>query len=182
MKALLFLKKEFLEMLPPTIFFLVVFHIVAFIRSLMAEHFGITLASSTAATIGALVVGKSILIADATPLFNWFARKRLIYNIIWRIFLYFTIALLFQFLEELIPLVFKYESVPLAIENLFKEIKWNRFWIIHIIVMIFMVIYTLTTADIQAIGRKEFLEIFFNPKSNRSTDIDDIPLTTFKED
>jgi hypothetical protein len=163
-KALLFLKKEFLEMLPPTIFFLVVFHLVAFIRSLMAEHFGITLASSTGATIGALVVGKSILIADATPLFHWFARKRLIYNIIWRIFLYFIIVLLFQFLEELIPLISKYESVSSAIEHVFGEIKWARFWVIHIIVMIFMVIYTLTTGVIEAIGCKEYIRILINPK------------------
>jgi len=68
-KALIFLKHEFLEMLPLTIFFFVVFHILAFIRMLMAKQYGITISSSTAATIGALIVGKSILIVDALPIY-----------------------------------------------------------------------------------------------------------------
>ena len=95
-KVLLFLKKEFLEMLPPTVFFFVAFHIVAFARSLLAEQFGITVSSSVAATIGALIVGKAILIADPLPLSNWFGHKRLIYNVVWKVFLYSIIILLFH--------------------------------------------------------------------------------------
>ena len=37
-KAITFIKKEFLEMLPPTIFFFVVFHVVLFTRALMAKE------------------------------------------------------------------------------------------------------------------------------------------------
>lgn len=95
-KALIFLKHEFLEMLPPTIFVFVVFHIIAFTRALMAEQYSITIASSAAATIGALIVGKSILIANALPFVNWFHQKKLIYNVAWRTFLYVIIVLLFQ--------------------------------------------------------------------------------------
>jgi hypothetical protein len=80
-KVLKFLQVEFLEMLPPTIFFLVVFHIIAVTRALMAEEYGITIASSVSATIGALIVGKSILIADALPFFNRFRQKKSIYNV-----------------------------------------------------------------------------------------------------
>ena len=69
-KALIFLKHEFLEMLPPTIFFFVVFHIIAFMRVLMAEQYGITITSSASATIGALIVGKSILVANAIEYIN----------------------------------------------------------------------------------------------------------------
>jgi len=87
-KILIFLKHEFLEMLPPTIFFFVVFHIIAFTRALMAKQYGIAISSSAAATIGALIVGKAILIADALPFVNWFRQKRLIYNVAWRTFLY----------------------------------------------------------------------------------------------
>ena len=72
----MFLKDEFLEMLPSTIFFFVVFHIILFTRALMANQSGITIASSASATIGALIVGKSILIAGALPLFNWFRQNR----------------------------------------------------------------------------------------------------------
>ena len=126
-KALLFLKHEFFELLPPTIYFFVVFHIIVFTRALMAEQYGITGLSSAAATIGALIVGKSILIADALPFCNWFRQKRLIYNIAWKTFLYVIIALLFQFLEELIPIISIYGAILTASEHLIEEIKWPRF-------------------------------------------------------
>lgn len=171
-KTLTFLKHEFLKMLPPTIFFLVVFHIAAFIRVLMAEQYGITIASSVSATIGALIVGKSILIADALPLFNWFRQKRLIYNVAWRIFLYLMIVLLFQFLEELIPLISKYGTISMASEQLFEEIKWHRFWAVHILVVLFLIFYSLATEVINAIGHNKFIEMFFSSNSNRSTKAD----------
>jgi hypothetical protein len=171
-KVLIFLKHEFLEMLPATIFFFVVFHILAFTRALMAEQYGISLSSSTAATIGALIVGKSILIVDAIPLCNWFSQKRLIYNVGWRIFLYLIIVLLFQFLEELLPLISKYGAISTASEHLIEEIKWPRFWATHIILIVFITFYNAATAVIGAIGRNKFLEIIFSPKSNHWTKAD----------
>ena len=171
-KALTFLKHEFLEMLPPTVFFFIVFHILAFVRTLMAKQYGITLSSSTAATIGALIVGKSILIVDALPFYDWFSQKRLIYNVVWRIFLYVIIVLLFQFLEELIPFISKYGTISTASEHLIEEIKWPRFWATHIILIVFIAFYNVATAVIGAIGRTKFLEIFFSPRINYSTRVD----------
>ena len=171
-KPFIFLKHEFLEMLPPTIFFFVVFHIILFTRALMAEQYGITVPSSVAATIGALIVGKSILIADALPFLNWFPQKKLIYNVAWRTFFYAIIFLLFQFLEELIPLISKYGAISTASEHLIEEIKWPRFWSTHILLIVFLVFYNIATAVIGAIGRNEFLEIFFSSKSKHSTKVD----------
>ena len=168
-KALIFLKNEFLEMLPPTIFFFVVFHIIVFVRALMAEQYGITITSSASATIGALIVGKSILIANALPFFNWFRQKRLIYNVVWKIFLYVIIVFLFKFLEELIPLISKYGSILTASEHLIEEIKWPQFWATNIILIVFLVIYSLATEVISVMGRKELIEIFLGPKNDHST-------------
>ena len=67
-KTLQILKKEFLEMLPPTIFFFVIFHILFFVRSLFANKYSISVESSIVATIGALIVGKAVLIADKLKL------------------------------------------------------------------------------------------------------------------
>ena len=171
-KALIFLKHEFLEMLPPTIFFFVVFHIIVFTRALMAEQYGITISSSAAATIGALIVGKSILIVDALPFLNWFPQKRLIYNVAWKTLFYAIIVLLFQFLEELIPLISKYGAISTASEHLIQEIKWPRFWATHILLIVFLFVYNLATGVIGAIGRNEFLEILFSSKSSHSNKVD----------
>jgi hypothetical protein len=160
-KTLLFLKKEILEMLPPTIFFFLVFHVLAFIKRLLIGEFGISLADTSAATIGALVVGKSILIVDALPILKWIHQTRHIYTILWRILFYLIIVTLFQFIEGLIPFISKYGSISAAIEHLLEEIKWNHFVALRIILLLFIVIYTLIASIIESVGRKEFFKIFF---------------------
>ena len=168
-KTLIFLKHEFLEMLPPTIFFFVVFHIIVFTRALMEEQYGIAVSSSAAATIGALIVGKAILIADKLPIMNWFGQKRLIYNVAWRIVLYVLLVLLFQFIEELIPLISKDGGILMSSERLFEEIKWHKFWATLIIFVVFLAFYCLAKAVIDAFGRSELLNVFLSSGDSRST-------------
>lgn len=171
-KTLLFIKKELLEMLPPTVFFFVMFNIVLVIRTIMAEEYDIAVASAAATAILALIFGKSILIADALPLFNWFRERRLIHNIVWRLFLYLSIVLAFQFLEELIPLISKYETISIASEHLIEEIDWPRFWTSHIIMAVLLLFYILATEVIRVIGRKEFIKMMFSSKHNHSPKVD----------
>ena len=159
-KATVVLKKELLELLPPTAFFLVVFHIVVFTRSLMGETDAVSMNSHAAATLGALVVGKSILVADALPLFRWFSQKRLILNVAWRSFLYLLVVLLFQLLEELIPLISEDGGVAAAIEYFIEEIRWTRFWATHLLFAVFLACYSLGTAMIAVIGKDRFLQVF----------------------
>jgi hypothetical protein len=78
------IKREFLEMLPPTIFFFVILHIVAIVRALMIRGTGIELPASASVTIAALVLGKSVLLANMLPFVNRFPEKPLIWNTGWR--------------------------------------------------------------------------------------------------
>lgn len=160
-KALDFLKKEFLEMLPPTIFFFATFETVVFFRYLMESPAGFTLTTTSAAVIGALILGKSILIADALPLFNWFRNRRLVFNVLWRIALYMFVVLLFQVLEELIPLARKYGGISSGFERLSEEVHWPRFVATHIILAVFLTFYSVATAMIDVIGKERFFEAFF---------------------
>jgi hypothetical protein len=50
------LKKEFFELLPPTIYFFVALHIVAFIRVLMLEKTGLKPSSSISIAVAALIL------------------------------------------------------------------------------------------------------------------------------
>lgn len=165
-KVLAFLKRELLEMLPPTIFFFVVFHITLFTRALMAEQYGIPVASSVAATVAALIVGKSILIADALPLMRRFGQRRLVYNVVWRILLYVTMFLLFQLLEELVPLLSKYGEFSTAAAHMSEEINWPHFWASHTVLVVFLVFYCVGTAVIDAFGRDAVLEVFFKSRTH----------------
>lgn len=108
MKLLKTLKHEFLLVLPPTIFFLVAFTLILATQRLILRQYGIPLTGFSAAVIGALLVGKVVLIVDNLPFVNKFPDKPLLYNTLWKTFIYFTAALLVRYLAlpaAKIPLV-----------------------------------------------------------------------------
>ena len=75
------IKEEFYAVLPPTIFFFVTLHLVAFIRVLMAKGTGISPLATISIAIAALILGKAVLIADMLPFINQFPKHPLIYNV-----------------------------------------------------------------------------------------------------
>src|SRR5438067_2318698 len=93
------INEEFLAMLPPTIFFFVALHIVALVRVLMLKGTGIAPSTSAAVTIAALVLGRSVLLADMLPMINRFPEKPLIYNIAWKTIIYLVVAAFVHYLE-----------------------------------------------------------------------------------
>ena len=66
------IKHEFLQVLPPTVFFLFAFNIVAITTILLLKERGVDVPPLLMATLLALVVGKVILIADHLPFINKF--------------------------------------------------------------------------------------------------------------
>src|SRR5262245_6296809 len=88
------LKHEFHAVLPPTIFFLIAFHIVVLNRRLMLREYGLPLASITGATVAALLIGKVVLITDKFPFINRFPDKPLMYNVAWKTVIYVAGAIL----------------------------------------------------------------------------------------
>src|SRR5437868_14084487 len=96
------LKKEFLELLPPTIFFFVALHIVAFVRVLMLKGTGISPTSSILIAVAALILGKAVLIADMLPMINRFPNKPLIYNVAGKTLIYLMVATLIHYLVLLV--------------------------------------------------------------------------------
>ena len=96
------IKEEFLELIPPTLFFFVALHLVAFVRVLMVKGTGLSVSSSLSVTIGALVLGKSVLIADLLPAVNRFPEKPLAYNVAWKTTIYVLVSAVFHYLEHLI--------------------------------------------------------------------------------
>ncbi len=71
-RLLTFVIKELREVLPPTVFFAVSFNLVALTTNLILADYLVSFASFIVATIGALVVGKSVLVANAMPFLRRF--------------------------------------------------------------------------------------------------------------
>ena len=160
MKILKTLKHEFLQVLPPTIFFFVAFNVIALTKSLMLRQHGISFSGFAAATIGALIVGKVILISDKLPFINIFQDKPLIYNSFVNTFVYIFATLLFRFVEHFIPFLREYNQFNIALSHFLTEIVWARFWAIQIWLLVLFFIFSAVRELIRAIGKDQFILLF----------------------
>src|SRR5437879_8716765 len=155
------LKKEFFELLPPTIYFFVALHIVAFVRVLMLKKTGISPSSSISIAVAALILGKAVLIADMLPLINRFPHKPLIYNIAWKTVIYLLLSAVIHYLERLIDFWRQTGSFVAGNQKLFTEIIWPHFFAIQIILFVLIAMYCTVHEFNRFIIRIIALRIFF---------------------
>jgi len=157
------LKEEFFKLLPPTIYFFVALHIVAFIRVLMLKGTGLAPSSSISIAVAALILGKAVLIADMLPLINRFPHKPLIYNVAWKTVIYLLISAVIHYLERLIDFWRQTGSFVAGNQKLLSEIIWPHFWAIQIILFVLISMYCMMHELVRVIGREKVLRIFFGP-------------------
>jgi hypothetical protein len=157
------LKEEFFKLLPPTIFFFVALHIVAFVRVLMLKGTGISPLSTMSIAVAALILGKAVLLADMLPLINRFPHKPLIYNIAWKTVIYLLLSAVIHYLERLIDFWRETGGFVAGNQKLLSEIIWPHFWAIQIILFVLIVMYCTMHELVRVIGREKVLRIFFGP-------------------
>ncbi len=157
------IKKEFLAVLPPTIFFFVALHLVALLRILMLHGTGIKLKTSVSVTVAALILGKAVLIADLLPFINRYPRKPLIYNVVWKTAIYMAVAMLVTYLERLVGFSRKAGGVVEGHRALLAQIVWPHYWAIQILLLLLILMYCTTRELIRMIGAEKVRRIFFGP-------------------
>ena len=156
-------KEEFLKLLPPTLFFFVTLHIVALIRSLMVRGTGIETMTSVSVTIAALILGKSVLIADMLPVINRFPEKPLIYNVAWKTIIYLVVAAFLHYIENLIDFWRKTGSFVTGNRDLLANIIWPHFLAIQLVLLVIIVMYVTMSELIRVIGLSKVKRMFFGP-------------------
>jgi hypothetical protein len=159
------LKKEFFELLPPTIYFFVALHIVAFVRVLMLKKTGIAPSSSISIAVAALILGKAVLIADLLPMINRFPNRPLIYNVAWKTVVYWLIAGVIHYLERLYDFWRETGGFVAGNHKLLSEIVWPHFWAIQIILFVLIAAYCMVHELVRVIGKEKAMRIFFGPTS-----------------
>jgi hypothetical protein len=130
-------------------------------KRLMLQQYGIPFSDFAAVVVGALIVGKVVLIADAFPFINKFPEKPLIYNVAWKTIIYVLAAFLVRLAEHVIPLIIKYGSFREAIVRLVDETVWPHFWVIYLWLSVLLFVYCSLRELIRAIGRDRVLRLFF---------------------
>jgi hypothetical protein len=157
------------EMIPPVTFFFITFQLLAFTRALMLKRYGIDATTFVAATIGALVAAKVVVLADLLPFINRFPSRPLIYNIAWKTPIYFVAAFVVHYLEELFDCYRKTGGLAAANHQLLDDVIWSRFWAIQIWLMVLLLIYCTADELVRGLGRDRVRELFFGTKPAGTT-------------
>jgi hypothetical protein len=157
------LKHEILGAIPTVVFFFIAFQLLAFTRALILKEYGIQVSTFVNATIAALIVAKVVLISDLLPIINRFPQKPLIYNIVWKTFIYLVAALLVRYVEHLIPFVREYSDLAVANRHLLDEVVWPHFWLVQIWLLVLFLMYCTIRELVRVLGRERVRSMFLGP-------------------
>jgi hypothetical protein len=137
------------------------FTLIAVTQRLILRQYGVPLTGFATAVIGALLVGKVVLIADKLPFVNKFPNHPLIYNIVWKSSIYFVVSFLFRYIEHLIPFLREHEDFRLSNQHLLAEIVWPHFWLVQMWLAVLFLAYCTMRELIRVIGKEEIMHMVF---------------------
>jgi hypothetical protein len=157
------LEEEFLALIPPTLFFFVALHIVAIVRSLMTKGEGLPPMTTMSIAVAALILGKSVLLADLLPAINRFPQRPLIYNVAWKSAIYLLMSAFIHYLERLYDAWKFTGGLAAANEKLLADMVWPHFWAIQILLLVLIFMYCTTHELIRVIGKEKVARLFFGP-------------------
>jgi hypothetical protein len=154
------LKHLIIELIPPASFFFVAFQLLAFTQALMLRQYGIEAMKFVTVTISALVVAKVILLANLLPFINRFPGRPLIHNITWKTPIYYVVAFVVRYLEELYHSYRRHGELAAANRHLLDDMIWPHFWAIQIWLVVLLLMYCTLDELVRAVGWGRVRELF----------------------
>ena len=151
------IKEEIINVIPAVVYFFVAFNLITL--TFVAE--GVKISTFIGNAVGALVIGKILLVVDNIPFLNIFKNKPVIYNTIWKTLVYTFVSLLVRLSEVLFPLIPKYHGFIAACQHLHQDISWTRFWVIHTWIFLLCLVFVTAKETVDTIGRDKVRKIFF---------------------
>lgn len=161
MRLASFLLSEVKKAIPPTLFFLVVFHLTAIIRHLDERGLGITVERSGSATVAALILGKIYLLMDEGSFANRFKNRPLILGTVWKTLIYWSIATIATALEEFLPAWFHLGDFNVAWKDVSKDVTLPIFIANHLVLLVSIFIFSALSELTRAIGPRKVRALFF---------------------
>ena len=162
---LAFLRKEFEEMVPPTIFFAVGFNLILLTTNLILGDYHAHFASVLLATTGALIIGKSVLVANALPYFRRFDNAPLIQPILFKSGIYFAVVCAVRFIEKVIEFLSHGGSLQDIAHYTTTNFTWDRFFAIQLWILVLFLLYTFIVELNALFGDGELVHLLFTRRS-----------------
>jgi hypothetical protein len=147
--------------LSPTIFFFVGFNFIVLTTNLLVADYGAAVSSFMLATVAALVVGKAVITANATPFIKLFDRAPLIQPILFKTAIYWIAVFLARLAERFVR--FSLDGNPPGDfpGHLMTTFSWHRFTAISLWILVLFLIYVTASEFTQLFGPAEMRKLLF---------------------
>jgi hypothetical protein len=160
-----FLLREFLEILPPTIFFIIGFNLIVLTTNLILADYGRQFASFMLATAAALIVAKALLVANAMPVIRRFDRAPLIRPILFKTVFYSVAVFIARLLEHWIEYLLSKDYVFGGfLRHEMAAFSWDRFIAIQLWIVVLFLIYVTASEFNRLFGERELWDIMFTSR------------------
>jgi uncharacterized membrane protein len=162
-----FLSHEFLAVLPPTVFFFVGFNLILFTKRLFLADYLIQFSGFFLATVSALVVGKTVLVADMMPFLRRFDNAPLAQPILFKTVVYSLMVSAVRLLEAFIHYLIQGGAVGRGgfLDELLGSFNWNHFIATQMWIFVLFLVYVTASEINDLLGDGELFKIFFKRRS-----------------
>ena len=155
------LMHEAREALPPTIFFFVGFNFIVLTTNLLVAQYLVAVSNFMLATLGALVVGKAVLVANKISLLRRFDRAPLIQPILYKTAFYWAVVFLARLLERFVHFILEGNAPVDFFPYLITTFSWHRFSAISLWILVLFLIYVTASEFSHLFGQREMWRLLF---------------------
>jgi hypothetical protein len=158
-----FLLHELDEILPPTIFFFIGFNLIVLTTNLLVADYFVTVGNFMLATVGALLIGKAVAVANAMPLMRRYDRAPLIRPILFKSIFYWAAVFVVRLLEGLVEFwLIDHNPISGFLPHMIAIFDWHRFAAIQIWILVLFLIYVTASEFNRLFGHGELGRILFS--------------------
>jgi hypothetical protein len=146
----------------PTLYFFVGFHLIVLTTNLLVAQYLVAVSNFMLVTMGALVVGKAVLVANKLPFIRLYDRAPLLRPILFKTGIYWIIVFFVRILERFIHFSVLEGNPPSEFPSyLIFTFSWHRFVAISIWIVVLFLIYVTATEFTHLFGPREIARLLF---------------------
>jgi len=163
-----FLLHEFREVLPPTIFFFFGLNLILFSKRLLLADYLIQFSGFMLATTSALIVGKTVLVANKISFLQRFDHAPLVQPILFKTVIYTALVGVVRLLEALIHYLVQGGSLGGGgfLHEILGGFRWDHFIAVQMWMFVLFLIYVTASELNDLLGQGELFRIFFRRSSS----------------
>lgn len=166
MKTIKFLLKELKESFLVSSYFFISFCVIVLLKKLFLAQYGIEYYGLPIAFLGAMIVGKVVVVLDRTSFGNVFKNSAVIMNILWRSLVYSIMTYAALYAEQIFKIYIKSQSLYSAIIERYSQRDLDYFLATSVCILISFLAYNVFSEIDRHLGRGVLVKMLFHSRKD----------------